>query len=281
MKKLKIKGIVSMAPDYNDSIFSVINLPSDTPLLQAPKIMQNGDYGVYAGGVGVFYQEYLYTPTMFIYPLYSHTRYDTSISPRLMFLVVDEDKYTELSNYHSVEGNIVKIVVAGGLNLFGTPDVVSAMYGEGVKIPKPGVLDTRPIHVNTKGLFEKRGEEEVFTILKADNDIKTPGIIATVKSTENVYKHSELFLRNRTFFTTIPWKGSEIDLLIPGMPGRIFREIYVDKINDEGVSIKELVVTSRECTLMLVDERIDPTTNERIAELGIAVSYDTVTIGGK
>jgi len=234
-----------------DGHYDHIMIPPGTRVLDVPSLLQNGDYGVYAGNIGTFIDKYTqranFTPyaktktldVLWVYPLYNYARPPGSTERKLVIYSSDSAIYGFNENTYRVTSSSVEVitgvdakVVSQGDNQFingasgflsiDSNKVLSTGYNkESVKISKPKV-ESKPKDLVKDNLFKIRSDSIMYKHY--------------MKPSDNVQKQASEILYKNGIILQFTWNYSETNLLHPGMLVTYnYTNVHGDKVLARGV----------------------------------------------
>lgn len=221
-KKIKVSGKplkfnFQMLEPNNTFIYKHIEVPSGTSIIDLPNYLQNSNYGVYNGGIGVyckFFGEPLEN-TFFVYPIYSKSFFD-KVDNKLIIYRSSNVNLDHVENTYFVDGDIIKMVAGN--------ETMSLDNSESKMIDKGGdVAVTNPDKtIQRNNVVSSSGTSSTY----ADSNLKaTTNKVRKDKSNKfnfkegmNTYKHRSAVLKDSARHFRIIWNFSNPDIIYPGMP---------------------------------------------------------------
>lgn len=258
---LKIEGedvelSVNITPPDNTTSYKHIILPTGLKLLDVPMYLQDTKYGVYNGDIGVFIKNINNTSNIFIYPLYSSTKFNESKNLLQVYFFGDT-KLDHIDNTYLVENNIVNII---GTNInISNDDSETNLFSKGsyVNTDINSILENNTITTDDSTYYDKN-----LTMTGKQYKERRDGVINQNYGsvTNNPYSTNSKITSAEMMFISIDWKYSDRQLLKPGMGTKF---IYYD----EDMGIIELLGT-----LQVVYTMYNGVDDKEVSKLVIAVN---------
>ena len=218
----KLQHNIDVYEANNDFLYNNLIIPTGITCLDLPSYLHIKDYGVYNGSIGTYIQKYNNKDMIFVYPLYSTSRYEDDANyPKLTIYHANSSKYDMIDNTYRVDGKNVEIIAnsktkskdLGSNSLMDQGDTVVSSQAEQIFNSNFEVTDEGITFDSTKQL---KGQS---IINRRDGQNKM-----RYTDESNVYKQRAHVLRSTLAMYTIPWGYSNPDLIYPGMPALVVFE---------------------------------------------------------
>ena len=218
----KLQHNIDVYEANNDFIYNNLIIPTGITCLDLPSYLHVKDYGVYNGGIGTYIQKYNNKDMIFVYPLYSTSRYeDDSEYPKLIIYHANSSKYDMIDNTYRVVDKNIEIIAnsktkskdLGSNSLMDQGDTVVSSQAEQIFNSNFEITDDGIAFDSTKQL---KGQA---IINRRDGQNKM-----RYTDDSNVYKQRTHVIRSTLAMYTIPWSYSNPDLIYPGMPALVVFE---------------------------------------------------------
>jgi hypothetical protein len=243
----KVKYNLNFIKPDNNRTYEHIIIQAGKKLIHIPKFLQNGDYGIYNGGLGLYFQRlpidtyfdrkdlnggtYDYTFNCFIYPLYDSTFVGVS-KHKLLLYGVTNDKYNGIDTTYNVDSNDIHVVVNGSSKIINNNDSKLMTDGVGYTYFDPNrVLKDDNITVSETDIFNNVNSNmtAIYHTDRSDGVIYRPH----VDPEDNGYKIRKNVLKQRMNLMQVTWDNSNDIYLLPGMATIYY---FLDE-NNETVSV--------------------------------------------
>ena len=216
-------------------------LPSDLLLRDLPGYMQEKGHGVYAAGIGGFFQVYKDLPTWFVYPLYRPDRFDED-RYKLVIFAVPEERMPSHDHTFRIEGKTIYIVTTGEKSEIDPARMSELNLGVGFRMPNAESFMTKPVEILEDGVKANRHR---LNYEVQNHSRKDQVIYASVREAKsNPYMEYSRVLAQDLTGLSITWQNSDPDLLYPGMP---VKYVTMDKgqyLERKGTLLRNANVTS-------------------------------------
>lgn len=218
----KLKHNIDVYEANNDFTYNNLIIPTGITCLDLPSYLHVKDYGVYNGAIGTYIQKYNNKDMIFVYPLYSTSRYnDDETYPKITIYHANTTKYDMIDNTYRVDGKNVEMIATsktkskdlGSNTLMDQGDTIVSSSSEQIFNSNFEVTDEGISFDSTKQL---KGQS-ITNRRDGQNKIR-------YTDESNVYKQRAHVLRNTLAMYTVPWSYSNPDLIYPGMPALLIFE---------------------------------------------------------
>lgn len=218
----KLQHNIDVYEANNDFLYNNLIIPTGITCLDLPSYLHIKDYGVYNGSIGTYIQKYNNKDMIFVYPLYSTSRYIDDVNyPKLTIYHANSSKYDMVDNTYRLDGKNVEIIAnsktkskdLGSNSLMDQGDTVVSSQAEQIFNSNFEVTDEGITFDSTKQL---KGQS---IINRRDGQNKM-----RYTDDSNVYKQRAHVIRSTLAMYTIPWSYSNPDLIYPGMPALVVFE---------------------------------------------------------
>ena len=270
MNRTKVLGVelnvsVNFKPTNNEYSYDHIVIPSGLKLLDLPSYLQDTDYGVYNGDIGVYFTKTEDKDVLYIYPLYGGD-YINDKQMKVVLLNSDSDITENAGQTHMFTNDTLKILVGKSANSKNDGETALLDKAVGYRMLKPTVPLSRAVIVTDDTISTDVKANMGSSLLKAKED----GVNrqAIIKPTANEFKVRSTFLRNNMRDLTLKWMMSEHDLIVPGT--RI-EHMYVDEY--ETLQRRQGVI-SHINTRLTTDSGIDEKNTQAMSVLNVLIEKD-------
>lgn len=249
----------------NDQNYSHLVIPTGTKLIELPSYLQYTDYGVYNGGCGIYVQSYQNKNYLYIYPIYSATRFNTETKDKLVIYNVAHGQYNLVENTYLLNNGIISILVNSSIKSLNNS--VNEIINTGNEI-----LSSKPNKLLENGDIT----DDSFTVdqssnLTSDKHLNRKDSISKstyVANESNLFKHRTDLLRKTMAFYQLTWHYSNRSLVYPGMP--------VCFITQKDISNKSLKTVKMYGTVQNLVSRYDGAKKTTSSIILIAVSTELI-----
>ncbi len=214
--KYQIKGVELWPPDNQDVLKHVI-VPATTPAPDIPGYIQKYAGGVYNHGIGYF----LYMNIWYVYPLYDHTRYERAKTTLDLFIIPKNRSTGSTRTFQYREGRL-QVLITGDVRHKDSTDLQHLNAGNGVRFMKASPTFNQFAEVKGNRAFTNTDKTTAQFLINKREGINQSVRLSDNPITDNVcYEMSKLAARNGQIMVLV-WENSRPDLLLPGMPLRIY-----------------------------------------------------------
>lgn len=226
---LAIEGVDMYRAD-NAEPYRQIVLPHGTPMTDLAAILQNSA-GIYATDIG----QYLQHRRWYVYPLYDHTRFDSSLKT-LTLINVPPNRFPGVERTYRTTARQIIAMVTGRVKHMDVGAQGFANEGNGVRFADPRRMFKA---------FTVSGDDNKANVLRnqLNNELRTVDVrtgmnnipIASKRITANKFVQlSELASRNGSYVVCM-WENSLMEAIYPGMPMKYLYEVQGQVIETTGV----------------------------------------------
>lgn len=227
-KKIKVDGkpilsAVDMDKPDNKDVYKNLLVPSKIFLRDLPGWLQENSKGVYAAGIGSFFQTFEKKPTWFNYPLYKPERFDED-KRKLVIMAVPENKLPSSERTYRTEGKVTYILSTGSKKIVQTARNRELNTGIGFRMADAEAFMNKPVEIKEDGIkaVRNRLNYELADYQRRDK----VGYAPVYKSSSTPFIQISRVLANRFSAVSISWENSDPSLLYPGMP---VKYCYMDR----------------------------------------------------
>lgn len=212
----QIKGVELWPPDNEDILKHVI-VPATTPAPDIPGYIQKYAGGVYNHGIGV----YLYMNVWYVYPLYDHGRYEKSKFSLDLFIVPKNRSTGSTRTFQYKDGRL-QVVITGDVRQKDSTDVQHLNAGNGVRFMKATSTFNEFAEVKGNRAYTNTSKTTAQFLINKREGANQAVKLSDNPITDNVcYEMSKLAARNGQVVLLV-WENARPDLLVPGMPVKIY-----------------------------------------------------------
>lgn len=211
-----IKG-VEMWPADNAEVSKHVIVPATTPAPNIPGYIQKYAGGVYNHGIGF----YLHRNVWYVYPLYDHTRYERAPLTLDLF-IVPHNRSTGLNRTFQFKDGRLQVAITGDVRHKDSTDIQHLTSGNGVRFMK--ATETFNNFATVKGnraYTDPSKTTAQFLINKRKGEYQALKLSSNPITDNVAHEMSKLAARSGHVVLLI-WENSRPDLLIPGMPVKIY-----------------------------------------------------------
>ncbi len=207
-------------PD-NDNFYNHLIIPTGVRLLDLPTYLQDKNYGVYNGDMGVYFKKYIKDETLklnlFVYPLYT---IDESPKKELFIYHTNNPYLDNIDTTYKVVGDIVKIISTSEINMVEPGENGDIDMGNVITGSDPySVTDYNAVVTNDNILFDKTLQISGQKSYDREDGISIENYVG---NESNLYKHRSKVNERSLGLYQITWNYTDSDLLIPGMVTTLF-----------------------------------------------------------
>lgn len=217
---------ISITEPNNDRLYSHINIPTGTGVLDLPSFLQETDYGVYNGFIGTYLQRYNDRKIIFIYPVYSRESFDKN-KVKLMIYQAPNSKYDFVENTFKVDGDIINILATSELTTIDTGQNELIDAGNSIVTINSETILARNSEVTTKSMMlDSESNIRGYKLNEKEDGVNRSVYLGSASN--NLYKHRSHIVKNSMAVYQLLWHHCDIDILIPGI-GLCFVYEDIDK----------------------------------------------------
>ena len=191
-------------------------IPSHTPLMKIPQLIQKKHGGCYKGGIGHYIQNINEESIWFIYPVFDKQRFNKE-KKKLIIYQVPTTTFDGMEKTYSFKNDLLTLINFGENKLKDTLDIEAIDSGIGFKKvlvdkmmdksyteTKSGpIIDSKMLVMDL--IHEEREDNNSFSFERKDPDI-------------NTYTESNVLMRKIVKQLTISWSNADSSYIYPGMP---------------------------------------------------------------
>jgi len=239
-------GGLKMVPADNTRTYKHILVNKGTKLLDVPKMIQNGQYGVYNGDISLYLQTYGESETIYISPKYRQNLLGY-FSNKLYIVGVTQSTIRGIDSTYTLSGDMVKILVQRNNALFDN-DTKIRDKGTAVVSLESDAMMSRPVEIKSDKMIVK---EDSVTNRQASKEVASGvGPVEYAGETNNLYKLRTDGLIRDGVVIQLDWKSSNARLLVPMMP-----IIYI--VEHEGKIVRFEGVLQRVDVITVIKEKTE------------------------
>jgi hypothetical protein len=230
LNKVKINGvniepIINIMKADNERKYNHIIVPSGMKLVDLPVYLQEKDYGIYNGHIGLYIKKYKLgtyfkkefsekKTNVFIYPLYNPEITKNSKN-KLIIYNIPNYKYSMVENTYLIDGDNIKIIASEDSRKSNTGDDTFMDKGVGfISLDAKSVM-RRPFEINPDGVSNNKNQSNNETYMKERSDGSM--YRGHNKPTDNLYNLRSNYLKEQGDLIQITWGFSDTKYLLPGM----------------------------------------------------------------
>lgn len=211
----KLKASVNLAEPDNIMFYDHITIEPGITIFDLPVYLQETSYGVYNGGIGVYFQRDLNGDGgLYIYSQNSKDSTDTMDS-RMIIYSVDTDKYDTIESTYIMDGDILKVIA--GSNKKGIDTGEAEMMNTGISYVSvnPDRIMQRNVIKNEDGILISSNANVVVQSMadRADSSVKHEYVGVTT----NMFKHRSEAVSKSMAPILFTWNNCDPDLIYPSM----------------------------------------------------------------
>lgn len=213
---LPIKPVLNITPPDNKTVYPHIIIPTGIRLIDLPCYLQDTNYGVYQGDVGVYLTNVYsginqYKTNIYIYPLYSMVKSDT----KELIIYFTNNNQSKISDNNILNSNESVKIIANGVSTIATKQNKLIDKGNVITSSNPDNLLMFNSKVSDNNIsYDKDSNIKSLALSKSDglNSERYVG------NEVNLFKHTSKIMSDSLDVVTIEWRYSDYRLLHPGMP---------------------------------------------------------------
>lgn len=221
--KIKVGGKplqfnLQMQEPNNTFLYKHIEVPTGTDIVNFPTYLQQSQYGVYNGDIGVYNKMYGKDNinTLFVYPIYSNSAFDKAKN-KLIVYKSSNPNIDHVENTYFIDGDILKVVAGNETMSLDISDGNMINHGGDVAVTSPDTAIQRNNVVSKDGKSGSYAETNLD--VKTNKVRKDKSNKFNYKGNDsNPYKHRASVLKSSARHFRIIWNFSNPDLIFPGMP---------------------------------------------------------------
>lgn len=230
MNKVKINGvnvdpIINIMKLDNERKYNHIIVPSGMKLVDLPVYLQEKDYGLYNGHIGLYIKKYKLgtyfkkeysekKTNVFVYPLYNPEITKNSKN-KLIIYNIPNYKYSMVENTYLIDDTNIKIIASEDSRKSNTGDDSFMDKGVGfISLDAKSVM-RRPFEISQDGVNNNKSVSNNETYMKERSDGSM--YRGHNKPTDNLYNLRSNYLKEHGDLIQITWGFSDTKYLLPGM----------------------------------------------------------------
>ena len=211
-----IKGVEMWPPD-NETVSKHVIIPATTPAPDIPGYVQKYAGGLYNHGLGF----YLHRHIWYVYPLYDHGRYERA-KLTLDLFIVPHNRATGMNRTFQFKDSRLQVAITGDVRHKDSTDIQHLTTGNGVRFMKATPMFSEFAEVSgNRAYVDSSKTTAQFLINKRDNAHQAIKLSSNPITDNVAYEMSKLAARNGHLVMMV-WENARPDLLIPGMPVKIY-----------------------------------------------------------
>ena len=231
LNKVKINGVpvdplINMMKADNERVYNHIVVPSGMKLIDLPTYLQEKDYGVYNGHIGVYIKKYKIgtyfnskdaekKTNVFIYPLYN-PEITKALKNKLIIYNIPNYKYAMVENTYLIDNDNIKIIASEDSRKSNSGDDSFMDKGVGfISLDAKSVM-RRPFDINEDGVVTNKNKSNNESYIKERSDGSM--FRGYNKPTDNLYNLRSNYLKEHGDMIQVKWGFSDTKYLLPGMP---------------------------------------------------------------
>lgn len=212
---------MNVSEPHNDNFYNHLIIPTGVRLLDLPTYLQDKEYGVYNGDIGIYFKKFIKEEilklNLFVYPLYT---IDDDPKKELFIYHTNNPYLDNIDTTYKTVGDIVKIISTSEINIAEQAENSDIDIGNAITGSDPySVTDYNAVVTNNNILFDKTLQ---VSGQKSYNREDGLSIEQYVGNESNLYKHRSKVNDRSLGLFQITWNYSDSDLLIPGMVTTLF-----------------------------------------------------------
>jgi len=219
---------IDIYPPDNKKPNNCTIIPSLTPITSFPTFLQEQMNGVYAFGIGNFFQNYRGKNTWFVYPLYNVNRFEEDVY-KAVFYSLPANVYGGIDRTYVENGKTLKIAVGGQKSYRDNAELGMINDGAGIRMSDQSAMMKKPWTIDgdkgPKGQSNKLNNE---FIVKDRSDGLNYAKYRKNDSTSNPFHESSRVAYHQTAEVVLEWQNGDIELLYPGMP---IKYVFIEEGN--------------------------------------------------
>lgn len=183
-----------------------------------PHYLQAKEGGLYNHGIGSFIENQRW----FIFPLYNTQRF-TKTEKRLSVFVADSLKLPTADCTYKWEGSTLKVIATGGAKTQDISVSGNVSSGNGVHFQKASNFFESPVVVDgdNRAVYNREAVS-VDIMRKSRRDGLTIAHVSDNPITDNLAREQSRIAAYDGLIMAVKWERSDIRLLTPGMPVRVY-----------------------------------------------------------
>lgn len=207
---------VDVIEPENTGVNSLVIIPHGTRYMSVPTSIQQ-NIGLYNFGIGTFYQVYRDLKTLFVYPLYDHSRFDKE-GYKAIFYSVPQNKLPMLDKSFIEEGKILKVICTAQKLYSDSADIDMANGGSGLRSADARAFMKKPVLITDKGAVGDRARLNNEIVHSERPDGLTYAPVLRNGPTSNMFFERSKVITMAQGQIDLVWENGNPDLLYPGMP---------------------------------------------------------------
>lgn len=205
----------------NTTKYPQIVIPNNQKLTNIPFYLQENSYGIYAGGLGSYFQNYNENNKKgiywFIYPIFDESRYNSNTT-KLIIYSVPATKLTGIERTYRTDSNTIYILATARKLYWDSGQADYMDDGVGFTMTDANAMMKKPVKMTEDGPIAVSNRLNYKVGLVDREDGFNAAFTADRKISANPFAQYARVLQRAGGKIDIVWQNSNPDLIYPGMP---------------------------------------------------------------
>jgi hypothetical protein len=211
----RLKGLEFVTPD-NKTVRKQINIQHGVELYNLPGYLQKHGGGIYNNDIGIFSHRQL----LYVYPLYDTTRYNKSKYAVDFYIIPRNQVITERT--YDVKNDRVTVVITGAVKHFDFSDQKQTSEGNGAMFSVATKQFNEFVKVeNGIGVLQPDKTAATVQVQERESKLNNAPMLQR-RVTDNIARELSKLSARKGQLAHFVWNDADPELLVPGMPMRIF-----------------------------------------------------------
>lgn len=215
-----LKGLDIVTPDVSgaESIRKQVVIDHRVKMTDLAHFLQVKEGGIYNHGIGSFIRNQFW----FIYPLYNTARF-TQTERRLVVLIADSLKLPTADRTYKTEAGTVTIIASGGAITQDLSVSGEINNGNGVHFQRAQTFFDNPVvdDGDNRSVYNRQAISVDIEKRKRP-DGESFANVSDAVITDNIARELSKIASHSGFLMSVEWQRSDIRILTPGMPVRVY-----------------------------------------------------------
>lgn len=231
-------------PPDNEDLIEQIIFPDNTLVVNLPTFIQERHNGIYAAGLGSYFQTYDKKRTWFVYPLYNPKRFDEPVK-KIIIYAINDRQFNGADRTYLVEGDILHIVATSDHHFNDDGELGQMDEGVGFRQIVADEIMKKPVDIQADGPYGAEQRIMNETIDKKREDGLNYAPVSNRNIANNLFAEYSKVAERSGAMINVNWANSDPSLLYPSMPCKY---IYAtaDKVKEvRGVLLMNHTLTTK------------------------------------
>ena len=220
IRNSKINPTINIVTPDNENVYDHIPVPTGTRLIELPTFLQDTEYGVYKGDIGVYFKTITNNKVnilnTFIYPLYTKT---PPKEGKELIIYYAPTQFSKMNNSNYAVTNENVKIVASELNILEFKENILMDKGGSITATNPETFLYYNDNIKNNKLTYDKDKVLTSVTYGTKDGLRNERYVG---SEANLFKHISKVMADSLDLVKVRWKFSDHTLLRPGM----FTKVY-------------------------------------------------------